>query len=84
MSIHSDPRRNSLDEEEYREWQRDLKSEYAREEYEERHPYDAYEDFQNPVCDYMGEDGSCDCDDHCIHQRGKWKDMCALWKEKEK
>ena len=83
MSIHSDPRRNSLDEEEYREWQRDLKSEYAREEYEERHPYDAYEDSENLVCDYVGEDGSCNYDYDCIHQRGKWKDMCALWKEKE-
>ena len=29
-------------------------------------------------------DGSCNCDDPCIYQRGEWKDMCALWKGKEK
>jgi len=40
MSIHADPRRHSLDEEEYREWQRDLRLEYAREIYEEKHPYE--------------------------------------------
>ena len=80
MSIHNDPRRHSLDEEEYREWQNDLRMEYAQEIYEVQHPYDAYEDFKNPDCDCIGEDGSCYYDYDCIHQRGKWKDMCALWK----
>ena len=81
MSIHADPRRNSLDEEEYREWQRDLRLEYAREEYEERHPYE--DDTSNITCDYQSEDGSCNCDENCKYQVGKWKDACSLWKESE-
>jgi len=44
MSIHADPRRNSLDDEEYKEWQRDLRLEYTREEYEEKHPYEDMEE----------------------------------------
>lgn len=79
MSIHADPRRHSLDEEEYKEWQRDLRLEYAREEYEEKHQYDE----ENITCDYQGEDGSCNCDDHCEYQRGKWKDVCGVWRESE-
>ena len=54
MSIHADPRRNSLDEEEYREWQRDLRLEYAREIYEEKHPYED-----------MGEDESEEGEEEC-------------------
>lgn len=81
MSIHADPRRHSLDEEEYREWQRDLMLEYEREVYEEKHPYE--DDTSNITCDYQGEDGSCNCDDHCKYQVGKWKDACSLWKERE-
>lgn len=38
MSIHADPRQYSADPEEREEWQRDLRSEYARETYEEKHP----------------------------------------------
>lgn len=80
MSIHADPRQYSADPEEREEWERDLRLEYAREEYEERHPYeiDPPDD-----CEYQGEDGSCYCDDNCKYQRGKWKDTCSLWKESE-
>ena len=78
MSIHADPRRHSLDEEEYKEWQRDLRLEYAREEYEERYPYEESGD-----CNYQGEDGSCNYDGNCTHQRGKWRDICGTWKERE-
>lgn len=34
-------------------------------------------------CDYCGEDGSCNCDGNCIHQTGRWRDMCSQWKEEE-
>ena len=77
MSIHSDPRRNSLDEEEYREWQNDLRMEYAKQEYYDNATDDDF------VCGYMGEDGSCNCDRNCSNQTGKWKDTCGLWKEKK-
>lgn len=80
MSIHNDPRRHSLDEEEYKEWQRDLRLEYAREEYEQKHPYEFEE---VATCEYMGDDGSCNCDDNCVHQRGKWRDVCEVWRESE-
>lgn len=75
MSIHNDPRRFSTDDE-YREWQNDLRMEYARETYEEKHPYD--DDTSNITCAYWSEDGSCNCDDHCKYQKGKWKDICGL------
>lgn len=68
MSIHSDPRRNSLDEEEYREWQRDLRNEYAEEQ---------------PIklpCGFATEDGSCTSEEICPHQYGKWKDLCGRMK----
>ena len=74
MSIHNDPRRNSLDEDEYRAWENDLRMEYAREEYEMRHPYD--DDDAEIKCDWQGDDGSCNYDGHCAHQTGKWKDTC--------
>ena len=78
MSIHNDPRRNSRDKAEYAEWQNELRMEYRRESL----PDDiAADDFK---CGYMNDDGSCDCDRHCQHQKGKWKDMCALWKGEEK
>lgn len=79
MSIHNDPRRHSLDEQEYAEWQRDLRLEYAREEYEMKHPYED----ESITCDYQTEDGSCMCDGNCVHQRGKWRDVCGVWRESE-
>ena len=46
-----------------------------------REEYEYYESFSaGEPCSYCGEDGSCNCDGNCIHQTGKWKDMCALWK----
>jgi len=78
MSIHNDPRRYSTDEEEVRAWENDMRMEYAKQEYYDSLAYE--EDFE---CDYVGEDGSCNYDGHCVNQTGKWKDTCALWKEKE-
>lgn len=80
MSVHSDYRSNNPSREERAEYERDLRAAYARETYEEKHPY---EDDTAVTCDYMGDDGSCNCDDHCVHQRGKWKDVCGVWKERE-
>ena len=77
MSIHSDPRQNSMDPEERADWERDLNYEYRREIYEQKHPYE----FENTECNYQGEDGSCMCDDHCVHQLGKWRDVCGVWEE---
>ena len=80
MSVHSDYR-GELTPDERTEYERDLKTAYRRETYEQNHPYE--EDTENVTCDYMDSDGSCNCDDNCKHQRGKWKDTCALWKESE-
>ena len=79
MSVHSDYR-GELTPDEREEYERDLRFAYAREEYEQRHPY---EDDVPDDCEYQGEDGTCYCDDHCIYQRGKWKDTCGIWKESE-
>lgn len=46
-----------------------------------KHPYE--DDTSNITCDYQGEDGSCNCDEHCEHQLGKWRDVCGIWKERE-
>lgn len=80
MSIHNDPRQYSPNPEERADFKRDLRYEYRREEYENRHPYEECEDTH---CDYQGEDGSCNCDDHCIHQTGKWRETCGVWEESE-
>ncbi len=80
MSIHNDPRRFSSDADECADWERDLRLEYRREEYEDKHPYDDCYSFS---CDYQGKDGSCNCDDKCIHQTGKWRDVCEMWEESE-
>ena len=80
MSIHADPRQYSADPEERADWERDLRFEYRREEYEERHQ----DEIDTPdSCDYQGEDGTCNCDGHCVYQTGKWKDTCSLWEESE-
>lgn len=80
MSIHADPRQFSADPEERKDWERDLQFEYRRETYEQTHGDDNCLEIS---CDYQGEDGSCNCDGHCEHQTGKWKDICALWHEDE-
>jgi len=76
MSIHADPRQNDPDPEVRADWQRDLRLEYAREEYEMKYPY---EDNTETECLYQSKDGGCTCDGSCIHQIGKWKDTCSLW-----
>jgi len=38
-----------------------------------------HSELEKPSCDYQGEDGSCHCDDHCVHQTGKWRDFCGAW-----
>ena len=78
MSVHSDYRGN-LTPDERAEYERDLRAAYARETYEQKHGYE----FESATCDYMGEDGSCNCDDNCVHQRGKWRDVCGVYKESE-
>ena len=78
MSVHSDYRGN-LTPEERAEFERDLRAAYAREEYEQKHPYE----LENTECNYQGEDGSCMCDDHCVHQLGKWRDVCGVYKESD-
>ena len=79
MSIHADPRQFSADPEERADWEHDLRVEYRRETYEQKHPYED----SGTKCNYQGEDGSCMCDGHCAHQRGKWRDVCEIWEEEE-
>lgn len=79
MSIHNDPRQHSENPEDREDFERDLRYEYRREEYENRHPYE----HEDSHCGYQGEDGSCNYDGHCVHQMGKWRDSCGVWKERE-
>ena len=78
MSIHADPRQYSADPEERADWERDLRFEYRREEYEQKHGDD---EIIIRTCKYQDDAGSCNCDGHCLHQTGKWKDTCSIWEE---
>ena len=80
MSIHNDPRRFSTDEDERREWENDLRMEYAPEEYERTHPYECEEeqtatkedDYDCMSCAHDGDSNICwECEDGSKYR--KWR-----------